>query len=1003
MSISLKEQLQQITEGVHYHPPFINVIKKGKEDPKTREKATQMFYDFYAMELMHRLLGSPLPDPDIGNPKYAGGMTPTQASKLKAAVQGGGDNAMGAMFVGDWGNVEDVPRGISMVPAPLRKVIDSVYEEVVVALTEKMMAHLRLTLIQEFRYIVTHASDWQHFRQSLISAYNKQGKLSKQDFDKLIAAHIPGFSGHEDAVKRLLKFSKYYAAMSPDPADKLPAETEPPKVGKPVAEPEPEPEVPSEPEAEPKPQPMPGEEPDDTDYNAPQVEVPPGADWDQTPYDYSDEIEKQKVIQWLKQHKKISEGVHDAGYAAGRISPHTVLAVRQAINKSGLTWADILLAYQNLNWSGAYGGPKWGEGVASFIKLMPQAKQHNIEDMAGIVDHIYDLEHNTGELLNKGGMFVGSSDLDRRAKITSLSRYLPNVSPLIKRLILRVLKYTTKHPDLEPQIEKVTQSPTVPFTPEEAKVLTDCKFVKNSTGSEWTTQYPYENKKGQTVQNQYTAKHHTSGMYSAKDSINADIQIFDNFPDFQEWLERNKNNFIMPQIGTSHYEAPKVQTVKDSMLSSHQKIKITDAKKETDLLEICKMAWRPSNNYYKAYLAGTDRVQLFAFSDGSYMVCKKSDPQNAFHSYDWNDMFQLCKQLTVNALPNQEYDEGKAWIGKPMDAPAPSVTPQQQYTPSVGSAPQAEYSLSPIESGTLQILAVQKSGVTTQQNVMPEGFFVFQVPKDGITFNVLSVGKKAITPSGKKYKVIHAYTGGQEDWEFGSFNQAYNFINHNFGALTQVTDKSVKATIGATGVSPQIFAQQSTAQLPPPATSKAAYTVHAGIDKPPTHTIRLTTEDEGIMTSIGFEAKMVGTDPWYIHKQTGDTVKFYPNDTAKILFLKTNNKVVISKPSIVEALAWLKEKYTAAAGAISPIAQPASTAKGSKAGAMYEKMLLDAGFQYDQNTGTYIQAQNGDSIEIKPFPKSTFLDSSTGQSKTFGSLPALAQFVKNYATGVKKK
>ena len=365
MAISLREQIQKITEGIHYHPPFINVIKKGKEDPDTREKATQMFYDFYAMELMHRLLGSPKSDPDIGNPKYSGTLTPQQASKLKSAVQQGGPYAAGAMFVPDWGDIEYLPQGVSIVPAQLRKVIDQVYEEVVISITEKILAHLRLTLIQEFRYIVTHAHDWQKFRQSLVALYNKQGKVSKQDFETLISKHISGFEGNEDAVKRLLKFSKYYAAMSPDPADKLPAEE--PEVGKPaVLEPEPEPE-PESPEDEPEPTtPATPPEPDDTDYTMPPIDIPPGADWGDEPHSYSDEVEKQKMIQWLKTHKKISEVIHDPVYAAGRISPHTVLAVRQAINKSGLTWNDILLAYQYLNWGGAYGGPAWGEGVDFF-------------------------------------------------------------------------------------------------------------------------------------------------------------------------------------------------------------------------------------------------------------------------------------------------------------------------------------------------------------------------------------------------------------------------------------------------------------------------------------------------------------------------------------------------------------------------------------------------------------------------------------------------------------
>ena len=453
----------------------------------------------------------------------------------------------------------------------------------------------------------------------------------------------------------------------------------------------------------------------------------------------------------------------------------------------------------------------------------------------------------------------------------------------------------------------------------------------------------------------------------------------------------------MPQIGASHYKPTKVQTPKDAMLAAHQKIKIADVKKETDLLEICKMAWRPGNNYYKAYLPGDDRVQFFAFSDGSYMVCKKSDPNNIFHSYEWNVVFERCKQLTANALPNQEYDEGKAWIGKPMNAPAPSVQPQKSSTPSVGTAP-GNYSLSPIEKNMLQILAQNKGGVTNGLAV--SGYFIFEVPKDGTIFNVLSVGKVSISPTGKKYKVIHNYDGGKDEWDFPNWNQTYSFIAHNFGTLTQVTDHSVKTSVGAT-ITPQIFSLSPSAELPPNATSQSAYKVHVGIDKPPTHTLRLTVEDEQTMTNAGFEVKMVGSDPWYIHKQTQDTVKFFPNDVAKIMFLKTNNKVVVSK-KIEDALEWIKSKYTPSAGAISPIVAPLPSVKGSKAGAMYEKYLVNAGFAWDDMGGDYFNAASQSKIEIKPFPKSTFTDAS-GNTKTFHSLPELAAFLKTNADELKKK
>jgi|FAXJ01.1.fsa_nt_gi hypothetical protein len=994
-----------------YHSPFINVIKKGKEDNETREKATQMFYDFYAMELMHRLLGSPRQDPDLNSPKYAGQRTPQQQAKIKSAVQTAamqGANPMGAMFVGDWGNVEDTPAGISMVPAQLRKVIDQVYEEVVIQLTRKMMTHLRLTLVSEFRYIVTHASDWRTFRHKLVSIYNMNGgKISKNEFEAAIAEKIPGMKPHVDSVKRLLQFCKHYDAMSPDPADAIPANEPPPTVGEPV-----EPELTPEPDPEPEPDPQSPSEPDDTDYDMPQVEIPPGADWGDEPHDYSDEVEKEKTIQWIKTHKKISEGIKDPSYAAGRISPHTVLAVKTAINKSGLTWNDILLAYQNLNWGGSYGGPKWGEGVASFIKLMPHSKNEDVEDMAGLVDHIYDLEHNTGELLNKGGMYVSPTDLDRRSKVTSLSRYLPSVSPLVQRLILRVLGYVSKHPDLEKDIRKVTQSPTQAFTPEQQQFLAKNKFEKSDAGEEWTTQAPYENKKEKIVQNQYTIKFHTNGIFSAEDTIDADVKVFDNWNDIEGWVMNHQSSFVKPQSGMSYYEPAKQMSAKEQYFVGKTKIKL-DASKETELLEKCNMAWRPSNHYYKAYFS-SDRFQFFAFSDGTFMGCMSSTKAPGPTFNNWTDAFTYCKSQTANALPNEDYAEGKAWIGLSITAPAPHIVPSQimPVSPSVGSIPPTEYTLSPVEINTLQIIAAQSGGaITVEPKVMPEGMTVLHINVDSsgvpMNFSVLAVGKKAIAPTGKKYAVQHAVYGGQkENWSFANWNQTLAFVKNNFSLLTQATSAVINAVTHFT--SSPLFAQPSTTPLPPPSPSKAVYKAHLGLNKPPAHTIRLTEEDEQIMTGLGFEPTMLGSDVWYKHKTIGDIVKFFPNDVAKIMFIKTNNSVVITKTppnGIEKALAWLQANYSGATK--SPIASaPQTSASGSKAGAMYEKYLVNKGFSWDAATGKYFQTGgemgHTDTIKIAPFPKSTFSDGNTGETKTFGSLPALANFLKGY-DGLKKK
>jgi len=997
MAISLKEQLRILQEGVHYHAPNIPLKKSGAENPTIRRKATQMFYDFYAMELMHRQLGSPPADPEVHpgdeedfdieyppegteiNPNdeedFAGGrklktarkLTRQQDARYRAAVQMGADPL--AAGVANWADVE---LGNAYVPSQLRKIIDQVYSEVAIQLSNKLMAHLRGSILQEFQYMVDHASDWKSFRHKLISIYNAKGTVSKEDFDNAIKTKIPGMKNHPDAVVRLLKFCRYYQEMSPDPSDIVK------KSG--VDYPAPEPSMPKKkggeidlktidprtelPEPDPtQPLPMPGEEPDDTDYTMPDVEIPPGADWDDDETDYSTDVEKEKTLHWLKTHQKLSEGL------ILEMNPPIINKVQKAAVKSGLTWNDIALGYNNLSWGGLIGGPRWGEGAKSLIKLVSHSKMHNIEEMVGIIDHIYDLQHNTGALLNKGGMYISPEDLDRRAKITHIARYLPHVSPLIKRLIIRVLGYVSKHPEIEKDITKVTNSPSQPVPPEIEAKLASYKFAKSYDGLKWTTQAPYENKKEQTIQNEYTAKYHTNGMYSVEDSMKADIQVFDTWEEFESWLKRMSPLFIKPVPGQDYYYPAHSKSEKEAYLEGHDKIKL-DAEKEEQLKK-CNMSWKYYKNRYEAWFIDGDVFEFYAFSDGSFMGCMQSTKTIGGVFTKWSDALEYCKAQTVDAVP--------------LINPVGINTPVKQSV---------EFVLNQNEIYSFEILANKFLNVVVLPNVTtkkPSGMTWFRVTMDdGSVHDVLAVGKGSAM-FGSYYAVKHVLIDGtSESWEFNNWNKTYNFIAANFKGLTQADSMVKGQTINPS--EPTMFAQTANNPMPAHSPSKASYKMHLGINKPPTHTIRLTQEDENLLKSAGFEPKMQGSDVWYVNTKIGDVAKFYPNDIAKIMFVKTNKGVVVTK-KIEDALTWLVSKYTGASS--SPIVQPAQKgAVGSKAGAMYEKILNDAGFKWDAATNQYYNSSIPGDIRIFPFPKSMFINGATGENKVFNSLPELAMFVK---------
>jgi hypothetical protein len=135
-------------------------------------------------------------------------------------------------------------------------------------------------------------------------------------------------------------------------------------------------------------------------------------------------------------------------------------------------------------------------------------------------------------------MYIKDNELDRRAKVTHVARYIPNVSPLIKRLILRVLGYLTGDPEIQKDIGKISNSPTKPFSPEEMEALVKAKLTLN--GEVFVAHVPFQKKKGvddtKTVDRYYNVKSHTNGMYSASDTLNADVQIFKTFPELMQFV-----------------------------------------------------------------------------------------------------------------------------------------------------------------------------------------------------------------------------------------------------------------------------------------------------------------------------------------------------------------------------------------------------------------------------------------------------------------------------------
>jgi len=1036
MAISLKQQIL-LAEVMHYTPPYIDVTQSGRSDTATREAATRMFYDFYAMEFLHRMFGSSYEGltPQQKMQRQLGSLfgaahdyyskenepeKPSSETPVKEADEEPEDTSaddvekeyspeqekafwkalvdphtkkvkfdpikMTLASTANWPDIEEPMSGV-ILPDMLVRTIENMYQEVTIHLARKLLQHLRLTLVQELRHLINHSSAWSGFRQRVLSHYQSKKTLTNDEFKQLIDKHLPSMKAHPDSVKRLLLFSRYYSKMTgdegKDPADLI-------GKGEPQVAPQPE-EEPYDIDKDPSAIDISKEPP--ADIEEPEgEEIPDYPGWEPetgAPFDPEDPFGKKA--------KKLHED-----YASGRISPSTIKKVNKAINKSGLTWEDIVLAYNNVPWGGGYGGPKWGAGVVAFLKLVPEAKIHNLQQIAGLVDHIFDLQHNNGALLNKGGMYIPQNVLDRRSKVSHVARYLPDVSPSVRNIILRVLKYLPGNAEIQKNIGAVTNSQNRPFTPEEMKEFEGLPV--QPSGNTFVANVPFENKQGGHVSRTYTIQAHTNGMFSVVDSLDADTQVF---PDFKSMMDHVKGPIAqdMKSVAAHGVAGWKPPSEKDLYIQAHTRTKL-DGEKEKKLLDQAKMGWRSKSKYYKAYFSGDKRFVLYAFTDGSFLTTYLNPEPDLAEYYakftDFEKAFEECLSRTKDAM---EYPD-KATAMSQLGGATSKAVSSPSTTPTV--APSKDYYLDPSEQHSLQTLVGAKGNYGVYQD--DKGMYNVRV-NSTLESPLFGIGRKMHSPAfGKPYVVKH-YTsiGSGEKWTFQDFTKAYNFIKNNWDSLIVKTSFSP-----VTAITPSIIG--STSNMPANATSPAVYKMHAGIATPPKHTIRLTTEDEATLKGIGFEPKMISQDVWYIHKGVGDTVKFYPNDTAKIIFTaQTSGGAPVVKFTIQKMLAWLAANYTPETK-VSPIkagGKPVQTppkpspqgivnlsGKGIKAGGLFDSKIYAAGFQWDNTTGQYQDGQN--SLNIKP-DRSSVLNIYNGPTKSFKNLPELLTYLETEYPDQKKK
>lgn len=174
-------------------------------------------------------------------------------------------------------------------------------------------------------------------------------------------------------------------------------------------------------------------------------------------------------------------------------------AAKKAIKETGGNVIDFARmsadAFKDLNWTTAYGGNVWAEIAQGYIDLRqaldnynpkaPSPSSESAEKLIAAIDHAFDLEHNTGTVLNKVTYFdVGGYDWIKKAldnkRDADMYSIASNASSDMRKLGHEVLKVAGIQ---DKQLKKVSAEAGIP-TKENKKIAGSDKSKVTITPSE---------------------------------------------------------------------------------------------------------------------------------------------------------------------------------------------------------------------------------------------------------------------------------------------------------------------------------------------------------------------------------------------------------------------------------------------------------------------------------------------------------------------------------------
>jgi hypothetical protein len=114
------------------------------------------------------------------------------------------------------------------------------------------------------------------------------------------------------------------------------------------------------------------------------------------------------------------------------------------LNAHKISIKDIRKTFADITWENQYGGKIWAKIIDIALEISNKQNTLPLKDVVGYIDKIYDMQHNTGSILNKGKWEVLNTDLDKRHDLQSIKEFIPRVTPVVKALIMNSLPYFDK-------------------------------------------------------------------------------------------------------------------------------------------------------------------------------------------------------------------------------------------------------------------------------------------------------------------------------------------------------------------------------------------------------------------------------------------------------------------------------------------------------------------------------------------------------------------------------